>query len=114
MKEIDIDSVIKENYQKIIAREYKWSDEEITAIYKLLTIFAQKYNIKNDEKEDIIQGFMLCFFNHIIEKFDINRQIKISTYMDISFRNYYLCKIRKASYKMHKRMISYDSNYLFL
>ena len=62
MKEVNIDLVVRQNYQEIINKTYKWKDEEIIAIYKFITNFINKNEMFFTNKEDMIQDLIWVFF----------------------------------------------------
>lgn len=97
--EVNLDSVIRKNYDKIKSGEYRWSDDEVSAVYKLAKSAIKQINLNgiDDTYEDKVQDLVLLFFTKIIPNYDISKNITISTYSYRAFKNYYLNILMKPS-----------------
>ena len=96
---VNLDTVFKENYNEIKNGTYKWNENEIASIYKMAgAAFKKILSSEIDANyEDMVQDFVLLFFNNIISKYDISKNITISTYSYKAFRNHYYKTLRKSN-----------------
>ena len=61
MHEVDLDKVVKDNYDSIKKGRYVWKDEEVESIYKLARFTLNKVHCPIDEVEDMLQDLLLHF-----------------------------------------------------
>ena len=94
---VNLDNLIRRNYDEIKAGTYRWKDEEVEAVYKLAGSALKKIVLNElvDEYEDVLQDLVCVFFTKVIPNYDINKKITISTYSYVAFKNYYLNILRK-------------------
>ena len=94
---VNLDNLIRSNYDEIKAGTYRWKDEEVEAVYKLAGSALKKIVLNElvDEYEDVLQDLVCVFFTKVIPNYDINKKRTISTYSYVAFKNYYLNILRK-------------------
>lgn len=74
--------------------EYTFTDEEVGEIYAMTKSVVKEYLKKSNDFEDVVQTIITKFFSYSIKKFNINKNIKFSTYAFICLKNLTLMEIR--------------------
>lgn len=100
MAYIDINKVVDDNYESIKNNTYKWSKDEINAIYKLAYNALKKYEIKKDELDDYIGDCVYVFFGKVLPAYNRDLGNNISTMATVAFRNGYLETFRSSNSKL--------------
>ena len=65
---INLVSLIKNNFDSIKNNTYEWKDEEVSAVYKLATAILLKYKPKYRQRndfDDILNVMAIEFFNKV-------------------------------------------------
>ena len=95
MSYVDINKLVNENYDAIKNKTYKWSDDEVRAIYKLAYNTLKSFDIRNDDLEDYIEDCLYTFFNSVITYYNKDLGNNISTLATVAFKRTYLESLRK-------------------
>ena len=95
MNNIDLDVLVKKNYDAMKNGNYNWKDNEVRAVYALIYHFLKTIQCPLNEMEDMAQEMGLCFFANVVPAFDPNKGIKISSFAFRAFKNKYIIMKRK-------------------
>lgn len=92
--------------------EYTFTDEEVGEIYAMTKSVVKEYFKKSNDFEDVVQTIITKFFSYSIKKFNINKNIKFSTYAFICLKNLTLMEIRcrnKKKNQFYKTLAKLDA-----
>lgn len=85
---------LKENFKKLKKGDLKARDRIIKSNIRLVILIAKKYNIEGCELEDLVSLGTIGLIK-AVDTFDIEKQIKFSTYAARCINNEILMNIRK-------------------
>ena len=89
--------------------EYTFTDEEVGEIYAMTKSVVKEYFKKSNDFEDVVQTIITKFFSYSIKKFNINKNIKFSTYAFICLKNLTLMEIRCRNKKKNQMKEKYKN-----
>lgn len=108
---VNINQVVMDNYDKIKAGTYEWSDNEVLAVYKMVGqhIQRKKYFINKQDKEDFIQTVSTNFFTKYIKGYDINKNTSIVTFFYKCIDNEFGMHLRLRDTKQKSKSTSLNN-----